>query len=243
MASATVEQDQTVADLLDRLGGIPASRVRLVPTPGTATEQDVIDVHDRTNRLCELVDGVLVEKVMGFDESRFSVLLAAFLVAFLNRNDLGTVVGADGMMRLFPGLVRIPDVAFISWKRYPKKRRKRGEIPTVVPDLVVEILNKGNTPREMARKLDEYFRAGVVQVWYVDPKRRKVRVFTDRNHSIVEGKTSTLKAATSSTTNSFSVSLTSSGRAVRPLCAGTAPGRTKPSWNSEFIASRRLIAS
>jgi Uma2 family endonuclease len=125
MASATVEQNQTVADLLDRLGGIPASRVRLVPTPGTATEQDVIDVHDRTNRLCELVDGVLVEKVMGFDESRFSVLLATFLVAFLNRNDIGTIVGADGIMRLFPGLVRIPDVAFISWKRYPKKTRKR----------------------------------------------------------------------------------------------------------------------
>ena len=82
MASGVAEQDQTVADLLDRLGGVPASRVRFVPTPGTATEQDVIDVHDRTNRLCELVDGVLVEKVMGFDESRFSVLLATFLVAF-----------------------------------------------------------------------------------------------------------------------------------------------------------------
>jgi len=187
MATATAEQDQTVADLLDRLGGIPASRVRLVPTPGTATEQDVTDVHDRTNRLCELVDGVLVEKVMGFDESRFSVLLAAYLVAFLNRNDLGTIIGADGMMRLFPGLVRIPDVAFISWKRYPKKRRKRGEIPTVAPDLVVEVLSKGNTPREMTRKLDEYFRAGVLQVWYVDPKRRTVRVYADRNHSIVLG--------------------------------------------------------
>ncbi len=63
------KQDETAADLLHRLGGIPASRVRLVPTPGTATEKDVIAVHDRTNRLCELVDGVLVEKVMGFDES------------------------------------------------------------------------------------------------------------------------------------------------------------------------------
>jgi len=185
MATATAEQDQTVADLLDRLGGIPASRVRLIPTPGTATEQDVIDVHDRTNRLCELVDGVLVEKVMGFDESRFSVLLATFLIAFLNRNDLGTIVGADGIMRLFPGLVRIPDVAFISWKRYPKKTRKRGEIPTVAPELVVEVLSKGNTRREMARKLDEYFRAGVLLVWYVDPKRRTVRVFTGRDQSVV----------------------------------------------------------
>ncbi len=185
MAGATAEQDQTVADLLERLGGIPASRVRLVPTPGTATEQDVIDVHDRTNRLCELVDGVLVEKVMGFDESIVSLLLAGSLLNYLKRHDLGKLIGADGMMRLFPGLVRIPDVAFISWKRYPKKTRKRGEIPTVAPDLVVEVLSKKNTPREMARKLDEYFRAGVLLVWYVDPKRRTVRVFTGRDQSVV----------------------------------------------------------
>ncbi len=187
MASATITKDDTIADLLHRLGGIPASRVRLVPTPGTATEKDVIDVHDRTNRLCELVDGVLVEKVMGFDESRFSVFLATFLVNYLNRYDLGTILGADGMVRLFPGLVRIPDVAFISWKRFPRKTRKHGEIPTVAPDLVVEVLSKGNTRREMARKLDEYFRAGVLQVWYVDPKRRTVTVFTDREHSILLG--------------------------------------------------------
>ena len=124
---------------------------------------------------------------MGFDESIVSLLLAGSLLNYLKRHDLGKLIGADGMMRLFPGLVRIPDVAFISWKRYPKKSRKHGEIPTVAPDLVVEVLSKGNTPREMARKFDEYFRAGVLQVWYVDPKRRKVRVFTDRNHSIALG--------------------------------------------------------
>ena len=75
MAIMTETRDVTIADLLHRLGGIAASRVWLVPAPGTATEQDVIDVHDRTNRLCELVDGVLVEKVMGFDESIVSLLL------------------------------------------------------------------------------------------------------------------------------------------------------------------------
>ncbi len=48
-------------------------------SPGTATERDVIAVHDRENRLCELVDGALVEKVMGFDESRFAILLGAYL--------------------------------------------------------------------------------------------------------------------------------------------------------------------
>ena len=192
MASATTTQDLTVADLLHRLGGIAASRVRLVPTPGTATEQDVIDVHDRTNRLCELVDGVLVEKTMGFDESVFSVLLAGALLDYLQRQDLGKVIGADGMVRLFPGLVRIPDVAFISWARFPRKRRKRGEIPTVAPDLVVEVLSKGNTPREMKRKLDEYFRAGVRLVWYVDPRRRTVRAYTARDQSVALDETQNL---------------------------------------------------
>jgi Uma2 family endonuclease len=170
----------TIADLLNRLGGVSAARVRFAPSPGTATERDVISVHDRENRLFELVDGTLVEKVMGFDESRFALLLATYLINYLERHDLGAVVGADGMMKLFSGLVRIPDAAFISWGQYPKRKRRRGEIPRVVPDLVVEVLSKGNTPREMARKLDEYFRAGVRLVWYVDPAKRTVRVYTAR---------------------------------------------------------------
>ena len=60
-----------------------------------------------------------------------------------------------------------------------------GEIPTVAPDLVVEVLSKGNTRREMVRKLDEYFRAGVRLVWYVDPKSRTVRVYTTPDDSVV----------------------------------------------------------
>jgi len=190
MATSTVRDRedlgrQTVADLLERLGGIPARRVRLEPMPGTATERDVIEVQDREGRLCELIDGVLVEKVMGFQESVEALLLASSLVNYLQVHDLGMAIGADGMMKLFPGLVRIPDVAFISWARYPKGKLRRGEIPAVVPDLAVEILSKGNTRKEMARKLDEYFRAGVRLVWYVDPKTRTVKVYTSPDQVVV----------------------------------------------------------
>jgi Uma2 family endonuclease len=181
MATAT----DTIADLLERLGGIAAKRVRSQPPPGTATERDVIEVHDRENRLFELVDGTLVEKIMGFDESIYAFYLGGLLFKYLETHDLGKMVGADGMMRLFPGLVRIPDVAFISWARFPKGKRKRGEIPTVAPDLIVEVLSKGNTPKEMARKLDEYFRVGARLVWYVDPKKRTVRVYTARDRSVL----------------------------------------------------------
>ena len=65
--------------LLDRLGGIAAERVWSSPAPGTATEDDLLHAHDHEGRLCELVDGVLVEKAMGFRES----LLAGALIEVL----------------------------------------------------------------------------------------------------------------------------------------------------------------
>lgn len=40
--TVALSQPDTVADLLRRLGRIPAFRVRLNPPPGTATEKDVV---------------------------------------------------------------------------------------------------------------------------------------------------------------------------------------------------------
>ena len=51
---------RTLADLIDDLG-VPASRILFHPTPGTATEQDVIDLDAHQDCLAELYDGVLVE--------------------------------------------------------------------------------------------------------------------------------------------------------------------------------------
>ncbi len=83
-ATPSVSNQGTIADLLASLGRVSPARVRLRPFPGTATERDVIAVHDRENRLCELVDGTQVEKVMGFDLSRFAVVLAAYLVTYFS---------------------------------------------------------------------------------------------------------------------------------------------------------------
>ena len=137
---------RTIADLLKHLGGVSPARVRFSPWPGTATVRDVVAVHDAENRLCELIDGVLVEKVMGFDESIYAVLLSASIVAFLKTQDLGKVIGADGLMRIFPGMVRIPDTAFISWRRYPKASGDRGKFPWLFPTW-----SSRSSPRETHR--------------------------------------------------------------------------------------------
>lgn len=168
----------TLADLLTHLGDVAPERVWLHPAPGTATEEDVLKVHDHGGSLCELVDGVLVEKAMGFRESFLAAALIVILGDFVKRHNLGLVTGADGMLRLAPGLVRIPDVAFVAWQRLPQHRVPTDPIPSLAPDLAVEVLSPGNTAREMARKCQEYFAAGTRLVWLVDPRTYTVTVYT-----------------------------------------------------------------
>ncbi len=174
----------TMADLQDHLDGIPAHRIRLRPWPGTATVQDVVLMDDHHDRLCELIDGVLVEKAMGFEESWIAANLLFLLGQFLQQHPLGIVTGVDGLIQLLPHQVRIPDVAYFAWERLPDRRLPREAVPHIVPDLAVEVLSTSNTPAEMRRKLREYFQAGVRLVWYIDPAARTVTVYHDENDSI-----------------------------------------------------------
>jgi Uma2 family endonuclease len=194
MSSLADRPIRTLADLLDRLGRVPLERVRFHPPPGTATERDVLEIAAREERLCELKDGVLVEKAMGYGESILAVFIARMLGNFVAAGNLGHVTGEQGMVRLFPGLIRIPDVAFASWDRFPERRWTGEPIPDVAPDLAVEVISDSNTPAEMSIKVGEYFSAGVRQVWLVDLNSRNVTVFeaadksvTLLRHDILEG--------------------------------------------------------
>ena len=173
----------TLADLNERFGAMPAWRIRTEPKPGTATEEDVVEIEARENRLCELIDGILVEKDVGYWESCLAVKLVALLWNFVEPRKLGVVSGEGGMMRLFPGLVRIPDAAFASRDKFPGPELPREPIPSLVPDLAAEILSRGNTPKEMSEKLADYFECGVRLVWYFDPKKRTVQVFYSPENS------------------------------------------------------------
>jgi len=176
----------TAADLAARFGAIPLNRIRHDPPPGLATEDDVVEIHDREGRLYELVEGVLVEKTVGAYESYLAVLIGRFLGEYAEAKNLGFVLGADGMMRLAPDLVRIPDVSFISWKRVPTRRVPRDAIANLAPDLAVEVISKSNTREEMEGKLHEYSDAGVRLVWYVyHAPRPEVHVYTGPSQSSV----------------------------------------------------------
>ena len=147
-----------------------------------ATEEDVLEIHARTGRLCELVDGVLVEKPMGYRESQLAAALIVALGEYLRSHKIGTVAGEAGMLKVSPSQVRIPDVSFIRWERLPVES---GPIPAVAPDLAVEVLSESNTEQEMARKLKDYFAAGTRLVWYIDPKSRSARTYTSPEQCVI----------------------------------------------------------
>lgn len=172
------------AELLERLGNVPLHRIRL-RSLGNATEADVVAARIAVNkRLCELIDGVLVEKAMGTREALLAGLILYALWDHVKKHNLGIVLGADGMLRLSPGRVRIPDACFISWDRLPAGRLPDDPVASVVPDLAVEVLSEGNTDAEIRLKLDDYFRAKVRLVWIIDPGTQTADVYrslTDRS--------------------------------------------------------------
>jgi Uma2 family endonuclease len=169
----------TVADLLHDLGDIPPQRVRMKPAPGLATLDDLFQ---QKNAHCELVDGTLVEKAMGHEESFLAMWLAMKLNMFVINHNLGTISGEQGLYELPDENVRGPDISFVSWSKYPNRKRTRDPIPFIAIDLVVEVLSPGNTLREMERKRREYFASGVSLVWEVDPRQRIVTIFDSVDH-------------------------------------------------------------
>lgn len=180
------ELPETVAELLHQLGDIPPERLIINPPFGAATEADVLRYESsRRKRLCELMDGILVEKPMGYVESVLALAIGSFLNQHVLPRDLGLVAGESGMVRLFPGNIRMPDVAFASWERFPDRQIPDEPIVGVVPELVVEVLSKSNTKREMERKRREYFSAGVRLVWEVDPRVRTVSVYVSPENPVV----------------------------------------------------------
>lgn len=182
-------KDASIGDLLKQLGGISPHRVRLNPPPGKATERDVLNILDHENRLCELVDGTLVEKPMGVLESCLAGDILRLLGNFVAEEDLGILTAPDGTLRLRLGLVRMPDVAFISWKQLPNRKYPNEPIASLIPDLAVEVLSESNTRGEMERKLKEYFLSGTQLAWIVDPIQRTVDDHTapDRFVRLKEG--------------------------------------------------------
>ena len=97
--------------------------------------------------------------------------LERLLGAFLEGKGLGVVL-AEQAFHLFGNTVRIPDISFVGSSRPFDLHRT----PEGAPDLAVEVVSPTNTPREIDRRISDYFAAGCKRVWIVYPEEREVYI-------------------------------------------------------------------
>jgi Uma2 family endonuclease len=178
----------TAVDLAARFGAMPMARLRHNRAWGEATEADLLALEDRPEKsLCELIDGVLVEKVMGSRESQIAYRLILKIGAIVEAAQLGVVLLPDGMLRFPNGRVYLPDVTFIARDRLPGGELPEAAITPIVPDLSVEIVSRSNSAAEIDSKTTDYFAHGVREVWLIRPVDRTFAVLTATGEPRVYG--------------------------------------------------------
>lgn len=126
----------------------------------------------------ELVDGELVERLMGWESVWISGEILYVLRDFCKLNSQGLVVPGEAGYRCFPDApekVRRPDVSFVSFSRLPPPQERRGHL-RIAPDLAVEVISPNDLYEEVEEKVREYLSVGVKLVWIVNPATRTVRV-------------------------------------------------------------------
>jgi Uma2 family endonuclease len=123
----------------------------------------------------ELDDGRLVVMPPPDDvHARGQAKIITYLATDAEDCGLGEVRGEIGIiLRRNPDRVVGADGAFILAKSLPVNRSKEGYLEKV-PEIVIEVRSKNDTSPEVAAKNHEYFAAGAVIVWVLDPDARTV---------------------------------------------------------------------
>ena len=142
-----------------------------IGAPGTPWVDDV--------ERYEVIDGIRVEREpMG----AFETVLASWLCFLLNSFAVGKKLGLAVNETLFVlhasrNLQRRPDVAFVSYTRWPAAVVARESAWSVVPDLAVEIVSPTNLTEEIDSKVTDYFQSGVRLVWVFYPDAGRVYIY------------------------------------------------------------------
>lgn len=144
----------------------PLRRVDMELAPPRWTHDDFMRLAPEDEK-AELIEGELI--VMApplFAHERLQSFLVTILNVFVDFFRLGQVLGSRTAVRIAPRQTYEPDILFI--------RRERQHIITdrevlETPDLVIEILSSSTAERDRGVKRENYEKAGVLELWLIDP--------------------------------------------------------------------------
>jgi Uma2 family endonuclease len=135
---------------------------------------------ENKNRLWELINGEIVEKVPTQKHGMTAFVLGGLLFVHLQAYpEAGR--GAIEVRHQMPGDVhnaRIPDICIYTDMTTPPV--EKGAVPRM-PDFAIEIQSPDDSPEEMRKKAEYYLKNGSKLVWLLLSKTRSAEVCTLKN--------------------------------------------------------------
>jgi Uma2 family endonuclease len=102
----------------------------------------------------------------------------AYLLTWVESQDLGEVFSSSCGFKLVNGAVRSPDAAFVAKERLPEGWDEgEDEFVNLAPDFVIEIRSKTDSLETLKAKMQEYIDNGVRLGWLIDRKNRQALVY------------------------------------------------------------------
>lgn len=113
----------------------------------------------------------------GWKHSRITVRATFLLESWAQNTKRGRVLAGEAglITERDPDTVRGADVVYISYQRLPEGKEPESFVETP-PELVVEVIGKGQGWSKMLAKAGEYMQMGVDRVWILNPKAKTVHV-------------------------------------------------------------------
>ncbi|MEH2076138.1 MAG: Uma2 family endonuclease [Nostoc sp.] len=110
----------------------------------------------------------------------------AYLLNWVESQDLGEVFSSSTGFRLANTAVRSPDAAFVAKGRLPEGwDQQEDKFINLPPDFVIEIRSKNDSLAKLKAKMEEYITNGVQLGWLIDSKNQQAFVYR-RDGSITQ---------------------------------------------------------
>ena len=143
----------------------------------------------------DIVDGQPEEKEKaGARHGRVVMRLGARLEMHVEQHQLGGIYSPDTTFQIGRN-ERLPDLAFVSAARMPEGGEPEGFWP-IEPDLAIEVISPNDLWEKVQSKVQEYFAAGVRQVWLVSWQLGTVSIYDSPTHVTILTEEETLTSPT-----------------------------------------------
>jgi Uma2 family endonuclease len=100
------------------------------------------------------------------------------LAVWADQQGGGIVCGPDAGFHFRDGSRRSPDAAWFSASRWCEAEQPGKRFPVFAPEFVIEVRSPGDRLRPLQEKMEEYIANGVQLGWLIDPRERRVTIYS-----------------------------------------------------------------